>query len=56
MPLCDSAMVTSPWCAKQHERSKVHVTVDTLGHFLTLHLTAADKQDRGQMQRLAQAV
>jgi transposase len=36
--------------------SKVHLVVDTLGHLLTLHVTAADEQDRAQVEQLAQAV
>lgn len=33
--------------------SKVHVAVDTLGHRLALHVTAADQQDRAQVEPLA---
>lgn len=32
--------------AKRRKGSKVHLAVDTLGHLPTLHLTAADEQDR----------
>jgi transposase len=42
--------------AKRHKGSKVHMAVDTLGHLLTLHVTAADEQDRAQVEQLAQAV
>lgn len=42
--------------AKRRNGSKVHLAVDTLGHLLTLHVTAADEQDRAQVDRLAQAV
>jgi transposase len=28
------------------KRKKVHMAVDTLGHFLVLHVTPADEQDR----------
>ena len=42
--------------AKRRKGSKVHAAVDTLGHLLTLHVTAADEQDRGQVEKLAEAV
>jgi transposase len=42
--------------AKRRKGSKVHMAVDTLGHLLTLHVTAADEQDRSQVEQLAQAV
>ena len=42
--------------AKRRKGSKVHLAVDTLGHLLTLHVTAADEQDRAQVALLAQAV
>lgn len=42
--------------AKRRKGSKVHLAVDTLGHLLTLHVTAADEQDRAQVDQLAQAV
>ena len=42
--------------AKRRTDSKVHMTVDTLGHLLTLHVTAADDQDGSQVEQLAQAV
>jgi transposase len=42
--------------AKRRKGSKVHMAVDTLGHLLTLHVTAADEQDRAQVEQLAQAV
>jgi transposase len=42
--------------AKRRKGSKVHLAVDTLGHLLTLHVTAADEQDRAQVEQLAQAV
>ena len=32
------------------------MAVDTLGHLLTLHVTAADEQDRAQVGKLAKAV
>jgi hypothetical protein len=35
---------------------KVHAAVDTLGHVLALHVTAADEQDRAQVERLAAEV
>jgi hypothetical protein len=36
--------------------SKVHMAVDTLGHLLTLYVTAADEQDLAQLQQLVRAV
>ena len=42
--------------AKRKKGSKVHMAVDTLGHLLALHVTAADEQDREQVGRLAKAV
>src|SRR5256886_6114898 len=42
--------------AKRRKGSKVHLAVDTLGHFLALHVTAADEQDRAQVGELAAAV
>ena len=42
--------------AKRRKGSKTHVAVDTLGHLLALHVTAADEQDRQQVERLAKRV
>ena len=42
--------------AKRRKGSKTHIAVDTLGHLLALHVTAADEQDRAQVAQLAQAV
>src|SRR6201993_2001699 len=42
--------------AKRRKGSKVHVAVDTLVHLLALHVTAADQQDRAQVERLAEEV
>ena len=42
--------------AKRRKGSKVHAAVDTLGHLLALHVTAADQQDRAQVEILAEAV
>lgn len=42
--------------AKRRKGSKVHAAVDTLGHLLALHVTAASEQDRAQVERLAQEV
>ena len=42
--------------AKRRKGSKTHMAVDTLGHLLALHVTAADEQDRAQVEQLAQAV
>jgi Transposase DDE domain len=42
--------------AKRRKGSKVHAAVDTMGHLLALHVTAADEQDRAQVGVLAEAV
>lgn len=42
--------------AKRKRGSKVHMSVDTLGHLLALHVTAANEQDRTQVEQLAQQV
>ncbi len=42
--------------AKRKKGSKVHMAVDTLGLLLSLHVTAADEQDRGQVGKLARDV
>jgi transposase len=42
--------------AKRKRGSKVHMAVDTLGHLLALHVTAADAQDRAQVAQLAAQV
>ncbi len=42
--------------AKKRKGSKVHAAVDTLGHLLALKVTAANEQDRAQVNDLAQAV
>jgi transposase len=42
--------------AKRKKGSKVHMAVDTLGHLLSLHVTAADRQDREQVGKLAKEV
>jgi transposase len=42
--------------AKRRKGSKVHLAVDTLGHLLALHVTAANEQDRAQVSQLATAV
>jgi transposase len=39
--------------AKRKRGSKVHMAVDTLGHLLALHITAANEQDRAQVGQLA---
>lgn len=41
--------------AKRRKGAKVHVAVDTLGHLLALHVTAADAQDRTQVGALLAA-
>jgi transposase len=42
--------------AKRKKGSKVHMAVDTLGHLLSLHVTAASEQDRKQVGKLAKDV
>lgn len=42
--------------AKRKKGSKVHMAVDTLGHLLSLHVSAADEQDREQVGKLAKDV
>src|SRR5574341_2041185 len=42
--------------AKRKKGSKVHMAVDTLGHLLALRVTAADEQDREQVEQLAREV
>jgi len=42
--------------AKRKNGSKVHMAVDTLGYLLSLHVTAANKQDRDQVDKLAKEV
>jgi transposase len=42
--------------AKRRKGSKVHAAVDTLGHLLALHVTAASEQDRDQVEKLAEQV
>lgn len=41
---------------KKKKGSKTHVAVDTLGHLLALHVTAANEQERDQVAILAEAV
>jgi transposase len=38
---------------KRRRGSQVHMAVDTLGHLLAVHVTAANAQDRGQVGTLA---
>jgi len=42
--------------AKRKRGSKLHMAVDTLGHLLALHVTPADRDDRGEVGRLAEAI
>jgi len=42
--------------AKRRKGSKVHAAVETLGPLLTLHVTAADEQDRAQVEVPTEAV
>ena len=39
--------------AKRRKGSKVHIAVDTLGHLLALHVTAASEQEGAQVAELA---
>jgi transposase len=41
---------------KRRKGSKVHVAVDTLGHLLALKVTAANEQDRTQVEELTKSV
>ena len=41
---------------KRKRGSEVHMAVDTLGHLLALHVTAAKEQARAQVGRLAEQV
>jgi transposase len=41
---------------KRKKGSKVHLAVDTLGHLLALHITAANEQERAQVGELAAQV
>jgi transposase len=42
--------------AKRKRGSKVHIAVDTLGHLLALRVTAANEQDRAQVEELVAQV
>ena len=42
--------------AKRKSGSKLHMAVDTLGHLLALHVTAASADDRTEVGRLAEAI
>lgn len=42
--------------AKRRRGSRVHMAVDTLGHLLALHVTAANEQDCSQVSALAAKV
>ena len=42
--------------AKKKKGSKIHAAVDTLGHLLALHATAANEQDRAQVGELTKKV
>jgi transposase len=42
--------------AKRKRGSKVHMAVDTLGHLLALHVTAANEQERAQVGQLTERV
>src|SRR6266516_73817 len=42
--------------AKRKRGSKVHLAVDTLGYLLALHVTAADAQDRAQVEEMTKRI
>jgi transposase len=42
--------------AKRRKGSKIHAAVDTLGHLLSAHVTPANDQERGEIERVAVAV
>jgi transposase len=42
--------------AKRKKGSKLHLAVDTLGHFLALHVTPANADDRAEVGRVAKAI
>lgn len=42
--------------AKRKRGSKVHLVVDTLGYLLALHVTAADAQDRAQVDKMTNRI
>ena len=41
---------------KRRKGSKVHIAVDTLGHLLTLQVTAANEQERAQVGEFAEQI
>jgi transposase len=42
--------------AKRKKGSKLHLAVDTLGHFLAAHVTPANADDRAEVGQMAQAI
>jgi transposase len=42
--------------AKRKKGSKLHLAVDTLGHFLAAHVTPANADDRAEVGRMAKAI
>jgi transposase len=42
--------------AKRKKGSKLHLAVDTLGHLLSLHVTPANADDRGEVARIAKDI
>lgn len=42
--------------AKRKKGSKLHLAVDTLGHFLAAHVTPADADDRAEVGKMAEAI
>lgn len=53
---CESGARAGYDGCKRRKGSKVHMTVDTLGHLLAVHVTPADEQERAQVQTLCGAV
>ena len=53
---CESGTQAGYDGAKRKKGSKLHLAVDTLGHLLALHVTPANADDRGEVERLAQAI
>lgn len=41
---------------KRKKGSKLHLAVDTLGHFLAMHVTPANTDDRAEIGRMAKAI
>ena len=53
--LIPGTVAICPWLSKRKKDNKVHITVDTMGHLLALHVTSANEQERAQVaERAAQ--